>query len=269
MNKMHLSVRSIVTLSILLRLCDGAVFTPPECVGDIKEFPNCEKADFIARTCSNLSKKETIACFCTQELLNAYVGCKGEFRQCVLGNSFDSASDRQIAEWHDACGPYLPKDITTPVAPAATRTLDVEVCKAAAESCAQLSQSITSCSSAYTRPAELTSCRCQESLVSLASACDLDGRQLCEGVQATTSNIWEFRNCAAATSVLEKPKDTGPITAAADASTAKKTATGTLTFGPASTATKTTSGGIGVVYCRVGWKLIVMYWPVLLYLFLF
>ncbi|KAK1981130.1 hypothetical protein LZ30DRAFT_794050 [Colletotrichum cereale] len=203
---MHLSVRFIVTFAALLRLCHGAAFTPPDCVGDIKEFPNCEKADTIARACSNLSKKETITCFCTQELLNAYVGCKGEFRQCVLGNSFDSTSDDQIAEWKDACGPYLPKEITTPVAPAATRTLDGDSCKIAAENCAQLSQSITSCSSAHTKPAELTSCRCQESLVSLASACDLDVRQFCEGVMATTSDIWEFRNCEAATSVLQMSK---------------------------------------------------------------
>ncbi|TKW54844.1 hypothetical protein CTA1_3968 [Colletotrichum tanaceti] len=86
-------------------------------VGDIKEFPNCEKADSIARKCSNLSKQETIRCFCAQDLLNAYVGCKGEFRQCALGTSFDSASDDRIAQWQDACGPHLPKDITTPRRP--------------------------------------------------------------------------------------------------------------------------------------------------------
>ncbi|OHW96566.1 hypothetical protein CSPAE12_04763 [Colletotrichum incanum] len=206
---MVLLLRSIVTLATLLGVCRGAVFTPPDCVGDIKEFPNCEKADSIARNCSNLSKKETINCFCTQELLNAYVGCKGEFRQCVLGNSFDSASDKQISQWQDACGPYLPGDITTPIAPTATRTLDADSCKGFAESCAQLSQSITSCSSAYTKPAELTSCRCQESLVSLASACDIDGRQSCLGVMVTTNNIWEFRNCEAATSVLQSSKKYG------------------------------------------------------------
>ncbi|KAK6206908.1 hypothetical protein QIS74_13396 [Colletotrichum tabaci] len=196
----------VVILPALLSVCHGAAFSPPECVGDIKEFPNCEKADAIARKCSNLSKQETIKCFCTQDLLNAYVGCKGEFRQCALGNSFDSASDDQIAQWQDACGPYLPKDITTPVAPTATRTLDDDACKSAAESCAKLSQSITSCSSAYTKPAELTSCRCQESLVSLASACDVNGRQSCVGVMLTTSNIWEFRNCEAATSILQSSK---------------------------------------------------------------
>ncbi|CCF45727.1 hypothetical protein CH063_00571 [Colletotrichum higginsianum] len=203
---MHSFTLFVVILPAILSVCHGAAFSPPECVGDIKEFPNCEKADAIARKCSNLPKQETIKCFCTQDLLNAYVGCKGEFRQCALGNSFDSASDDQIALWQDTCGPYLPKDITTPVAPTATRTLDDDACKSAVESCAQLSQSITSCSSAYTKPAELTSCRCQESLVSLASACDVNGRQSCVGVMLTTSNIWEFRNCEAATSILQSSK---------------------------------------------------------------
>ncbi|KZL76882.1 hypothetical protein CT0861_03298 [Colletotrichum tofieldiae] len=248
---MLLFVRPIFTFAALLSVCRGAVFTPPDCIGDIKEFPNCDKADSIARKCSNLSKKETINCFCTQELLNAYVGCKGELRQCVLGNSFDSASDDQISQWQDACGPYLPGGITTPIASTATRTLDSDSCKGFAESCAQLSQSITSCSSAYTKPVELTSCRCQESLVSLASACDIGGRQSCEGVMVTTNNIWEFRNCEAATSVLQNSKDTGPITVTADTSTARNTATGTLTFGPGSTASTTTSGGAAVIYYNV------------------
>ncbi|KAK2059675.1 hypothetical protein LY76DRAFT_570379 [Colletotrichum caudatum] len=268
---MHISIRSIVALAALSWLCDGAVFTPPDCVGDIKEFPDCDKADSIARKCSDLPQKETIACFCTQELLDAYVGCKGEFRQCILSNAFDSALDDQIAAWQDACGPYLPKGVTTPAAPAATRTLDVDSCKGAAESCAQLSQSAASCSSAYgAEPARLTSCRCQEPLVSLASACFLDGRRSCEGLEATASDVWEFRNCAAAaTNVFDKPKDTGPITSAADASTAKSKATGTLVFGPGSTATTTTSGGPGNVYFRAGWRFIAVHFPVLTYILLY
>ncbi|KAK1997392.1 hypothetical protein LX36DRAFT_721120 [Colletotrichum falcatum] len=243
---MHLSVRSIVTLAALLRSCHGVVFTPPDCAGDIKEFPNCDRADSIARD------------------------CKGELRQCVLGNSFDSVSDDLIAEWRDACGPYLPRGITTPAAAAATRTLDADDCKAAAESCAQLSRATASCSSAHAaEPAALTSCRCQESLVSLASACFLDGRQSCVGAAATTSGVWELRSCAAATSVLQRPKDTGPITTAAETSTAKNTATGSLVFGPKPTATTTTSGGIGVVYSLVSRRVIVMNFAALLYLFVY
>ncbi|EFQ35756.1 hypothetical protein CGRA01v4_01578 [Colletotrichum graminicola] len=239
---MHLSVPFVVTLAALLRLCYGAAFTPPSCIGDITEFPNCEKVDFLTKN------------------------CKGQFRQCALGNTFDSDSDDQIAAWQDACGPYLAKGVTTPVAPAATRTLDVDSCKGAAESCAQLSQSTTSCSSAYTKPAELTSCRCQASLVSLASACYPDGHQSCRGDTATTSKVWEFQHCAAATGVLQKPKDTSPIKSAADTSTAKNEATNTLVFGPEATATETTSDGTQVRYYSVVWRVIVMHVPVLLYL---
>ncbi|KAK1573460.1 uncharacterized protein LY79DRAFT_568604 [Colletotrichum navitas] len=265
---MHLSAPFVVTLAALLRLCYGAAFTPPTCIGDITEFPNCEKVDYFTKKCSNLSKKETITCFCTQELLNAYVGCKGELRQCALSNAFDSDSDDQIAAWQDACGPYLAKGVTTPAAHAATRTLDVDSCKGAAESCAQLSQSTTSCSSAYTEPAELTSCRCRASLVSLASACYLDGHQSCMGDDATTSKIWEFQHCAAATNVLQKPKDTSSITSAADTSTAQNKATSTFSFGPGATATTATSGGTAVMYGSVGWRVIVVHFPVLIYLLL-
>ncbi|RSL90852.1 hypothetical protein CEP52_014453 [Fusarium oligoseptatum] len=219
---MLLSTRPAVVLTLVLSsliACHGAVFTPPKCVGDITKFPNCMKADEIARKCSNKSKQETIDCFCTQELLDAYVGCKGEFRQCVLGNTYDSSVEDEIANWQDACGPYLPDDITTPTAIAATRTLDDDACKTIAESCGQLTQSVTSCSSEYTKGAELTSCRCQESIVSLAS------------------------NCAAATGVFETSKDKGPVTVTAGVTTTGDVPPTTLSFGPGATAATTTSGG--------------------------
>lgn len=75
--KMLLFTRPAVALTLVLSsltVCHGAVFKAPKCVGDITEFPNCMKADEIARKCSNKSKQETIDCFCTQELLDAYVG---------------------------------------------------------------------------------------------------------------------------------------------------------------------------------------------------
>ena len=132
--------------------------------------------------------------------------CKAEFRQCSLGNSFDSSVDDMITNWQDACGPYLPDGITTPSALEATRTIDRDTCETIIESCAQLSQSITSCSSSFSNPAEITSCRCQESIVSLASVCNIDGTSSClEGI-AVTSNIWEFRNCEAATDVIKTTK---------------------------------------------------------------
>ncbi|KAH6971158.1 hypothetical protein BKA56DRAFT_529418 [Ilyonectria sp. MPI-CAGE-AT-0026] len=262
------SVRPIAALAALLSTisgCHGASFSPPTCVGDITEFPNCEKADSIARKCSNLSKQETIDCFCTQELLNAYIGCKGEFRQCILGNSYDSSVDDMIDAWQGACGPYV-SDITTPVASEATRTLDEDTCQTIAESCGQLSASITSCSSAYDQAAQITSCRCQESLVSLASVCDIDGSQSCLGKTAITSNIWEFRNCKAATDVLGTSADTATITTAPDTSTVEDTAT-SLSFGPDSTATSTTTSGTVSMGPKIGWRASLMLFLTLIYLY--
>lgn len=138
--------------------------------------------------------------------LTKYFRCKGEFRQCVLGNSYDSFVEDEIANWQDACGPYLPDDITTPTAIAATRTLDEDTCQTIAESCAQMTKSITSCSSEYTKGADLTSCRCQESIVSLASVCIIDGPESCIGTSVATGDIWEYQNCAAATGVFETSK---------------------------------------------------------------
>lgn len=111
-----------------------------------------------------------------------------------------------IANWQDACGPYLPDDITTPSALEATKTMDQDTCKTIVESCAQSSQSVTSCFSAFSKPADITSCRCQESIVSLASVCKIDWLNSCEGSIAITSDIWEFRNCEAAADVLKTTK---------------------------------------------------------------
>lgn len=66
-------LRSFAALAAIWTLAIGADFDPT-CVGDITEFPNCETADDFATRCSDMSKEETIKCFCKQELLNAYVG---------------------------------------------------------------------------------------------------------------------------------------------------------------------------------------------------
>ncbi|KAH7166567.1 hypothetical protein EDB81DRAFT_919064 [Dactylonectria macrodidyma] len=254
-------VRRFGDLAVLCTItgCLAASFTPPTCAGDITEFPNCEKADSIALRCSDLSKQETIDCFCTQELLNAYIGCKGEFRQCVLGDSFDSSVDQWISDWDDACGPYLSDAITTPIASEATRTLGIDTCQTFIESCARLSASITSCSNAYDGPAEITSCRCQESLVSLASVCNIDGASDCVGTTAITSDIWEFRNCDAATDFSQTSEDTATITEAPDPSnTDSQNDATTLKFGLDSTATSTTTSGTVSLSPTMDWRVSVV-----------
>jgi len=67
-------IRVIAALIILFSISMSyAAINPSNCVGKITEFPNCDKVNSIAIECSNLSKQKTIDCFCTQELLDAYV----------------------------------------------------------------------------------------------------------------------------------------------------------------------------------------------------
>ncbi|CVL08495.1 uncharacterized protein FMAN_05208 [Fusarium mangiferae] len=193
-------IRPIAVIAVLSNTSGCyATINLSHCVGDSTEFSNCDIAKSIALKCSNLSKQETIDCFCTQERLDACVACKDEFRKCTLGNSYDSSVDDEIANWQDACEPYLSDDFKTPSAPDPTRTIDRDACEGIAESCAHssqsVSQSVTSCSSAYKKPADITSCQRQESIVSLASVCEIDGANSCVGKTVMTSNIWEFRNC--------------------------------------------------------------------------
>ncbi|KAH6986959.1 hypothetical protein EDB80DRAFT_756154 [Ilyonectria destructans] len=256
-------VQLVATLAILLSTfigCYGSDFHPTACVGSISSFPNCDKVDQILQRCNSLTaKQEKIDCFCTQQLLNAYVGCKGEFRQCGLTNSYDSAFDTEIGNWENACAPYLTTKITTPSIAGPTRTLNEDTCQTYVESCVRLSQASASCTSSYTKPADITSCRCQSSMISLASVCEIDGSKSCLGETPITSTIWEFRNCKAAAEFsdtqtvghqaanngnasLTGEKNRGPITETAGTRTATETAT-TLVIGPTSSAASTTSAG--------------------------
>ncbi|KAI1027019.1 hypothetical protein LB504_008082 [Fusarium proliferatum] len=190
-------IRPIAVIGVLSNISGCyATINPSHCVGDSTEFPNCDKANSIALKCSNLSKQETIDCFCTQELLDACVAVDSGnalWATCMI------VQYNEIANWQDACGPYLSDDFKTPSAPDPTRTIDRDACEGIAESCAHssqsVSQSVTSCSSAYTKPADITSRQRQESIVSLASVCDINGANSCVGKTVMTSNIWEFRNC--------------------------------------------------------------------------
>ncbi|TDZ24538.1 hypothetical protein Cob_v002402 [Colletotrichum orbiculare MAFF 240422] len=60
------------------------------------------------------------------EVLDAYVGCKGEARKYILCNTFDSSFDTEIANWHDACDPYVKDPVTTPTIAAPTATLKID-----------------------------------------------------------------------------------------------------------------------------------------------
>ncbi|KAF4981713.1 hypothetical protein FZEAL_2515 [Fusarium zealandicum] len=225
----------ILALLVIFSGCHGASH-PTTCVGDISEFPGCDNVDSIIKKCSDLSKEETIDCFCTQELLNAYVECKGEFRQCGLGSSFDSSFDEEIANWQNACSSYISDDITTPSVSGPTRTLDQDTCQTIAENCAQRSQAITSCESSYAKSADVTICRCQSSIVSLAS-------------------VW----------LADDSSTKGPITATAESSMDPEIDTA-LIFGPTSTATSTTTNGTSLRLKSMGWGAFMMIASTIIYI---
>lgn len=71
-------IQSITTLALLLvaltRVQGEDLPNPSDCVGKVDKFPNCDSVNSISKKCSNLSKQETIDCFCTQDLLNGYQG---------------------------------------------------------------------------------------------------------------------------------------------------------------------------------------------------
>ncbi|RKK23034.1 hypothetical protein BFJ66_g9990 [Fusarium oxysporum f. sp. cepae] len=226
---------------------------PSSCVGNITSFPSCDSLGGILKKCNLVTgKQESIDCFCTQEVLDAYVGCEGEFRQCALSDSFDSDFETEIANWQDACGPYLPKDITTASIAEPTRTLDQDTCQTIAESCYQLSKATDACSSSYTKPVDYTSCRCESSMISLASVCEIDGSSSCLGKTPITSRIWEFQNCAAVTAFTSALVSSAPITTMPGSTEAKEGPASTLVFGPSSTMATTSSSGAVPVFKNAG-----------------
>lgn len=68
-------IRLSPALAILLGISSTAWGQKPsDCVGKVDEFPNCDNVNTLIKKCSDLSKQDTIDCFCTQEMLDAYVG---------------------------------------------------------------------------------------------------------------------------------------------------------------------------------------------------
>ncbi|KAL2115133.1 hypothetical protein VTJ04DRAFT_10796 [Mycothermus thermophilus] len=48
-----------------------------------------------------------MVCRCTQEVLNAIVYCKGEYRICWRDYDADADLDALISEWDSRCAPYV------------------------------------------------------------------------------------------------------------------------------------------------------------------
>lgn len=121
--------------------------------------------------------------------------CKGEVRQCLLSNTFDSDFDQVIAAWHEKCDSHLSTPVTTPVIAEPTITAGIDVCPSIIESCNRWIQETSACESSFTRGADINSCECRPSLVSLASVCEFDGNVSCSITTAESSNLWAWNNC--------------------------------------------------------------------------
>ncbi|UZP36783.1 hypothetical protein NXS19_004599 [Fusarium pseudograminearum] len=244
---MYLHVRYFASIAALLgtiTTTSAVSLQPSDCMGKVTEFSNCDNIDRILKKCNLITgKQESIDCFCTQEVLDSYVGCKGEARQCMLSNDFDNSLDKEIANWQDACGPYLSNDITTRSIVQPTRTFDKDFCQTVAQKCYRLNEATEDCSTSYTKGADFTSCRCESSMISLASVCEIDGSMSCYGEMPITSNIWEFQNCAATAA----PTLTDPSESADQLTTTLKSTKSTdgssyvFDFEPSLTATTTSS----------------------------
>ncbi|SPJ78065.1 uncharacterized protein FTOL_06454 [Fusarium torulosum] len=197
------STPSLAAFAVLLsRLsgCRGSNAVPTACFGDITTFPSCDAYQSILAKCNNPLNKDP-SCYCNQEMLNAVIGCEGEWRQCDAGDSYDSTFQQIIRNWQQACPLSLLTSITTPSVSGPTGMLDITACETLNLICSQLHQAVTYCTASHTLSADISKCRCQSSILSLVSACEIDGPKLCPADTVTAADSWELQHCNAAASL--------------------------------------------------------------------
>lgn len=122
--------------------------------------------------------------------------CEEEIRQCQLSYIFDKDFTDIISAWHQKCDSKIATPVTTPAIPSLTVTVDYAACVTIIDSCSSWSADIVGCP---TTAEASNSCRCESSVMSLASVCFVDGNKTCIGTTGDTSNLWEFQSCPAAT----------------------------------------------------------------------
>ena len=108
--------------------------------------------------------------------------CKNEVRLYSLSYSFDADYNRWIKDWNEACQPLLTSmtsTITTPADITLSKTYDGQSCQTLYLSCKKLDMTFSTCSSAYTRDANRSSCLCASVVLTLASECEIDGAPEC------------------------------------------------------------------------------------------
>jgi hypothetical protein len=75
LTNMSSGLHLLAAVGILFAVCLGQDLNPSACVGSITSFPNCDNVNAILQRCNQLTaKQDIINCFCTQDLINAYVG---------------------------------------------------------------------------------------------------------------------------------------------------------------------------------------------------
>jgi hypothetical protein len=121
--------------------------------------------------------------------------CKSEFRQCGLTTSYDSEFDSFLVQWHKTCDAYISAPITTPKVVQPTATVQQGACASLAESCNRWSRGASTCRVSTSDGPVVTSCLCSKSMLSLASACEIDGSRLCLLTSADVTQLWEYQNC--------------------------------------------------------------------------
>ncbi|KAL2268055.1 hypothetical protein VTJ83DRAFT_2901 [Remersonia thermophila] len=241
-------------------------------------FSSCHRLTQLLAECAKKHAKaeDNVACFCTQDMLDAMVYCKGEVRSCLSTYHADAPYDGMMSVWEERCQPHLTtlypsSTLTTPTLASPTATADPDGCKAAWKACQSRDDHLRSCMRSLTTDVThtitgppawtktvtlvtaapnheeiLSGCLCQEHHLALASACYVDRSHCHPGFTHALSGAIESRFCG--TGWATRASITATSTAPSPTQT--QTATNGESDGatepiPVSTATQSAAGNGG------------------------
>ncbi|KIW24691.1 uncharacterized protein PV07_10392 [Cladophialophora immunda] len=186
--------------------------------------------DNICNALPATATSQLITCYCTQDVFDSFTDCESEIRECGRTDDEDSYYEALKTAWLSACSPYLSFTATTPILSTYTPYPGQLYCNSVNSACARWEISTKSCDTNYPTPAQSTSCACQASILSLASACQIGGA-LCVGTPVTSSTLWSNIVCSAITAPIT---DFSPLavssTSVASSTSAVVTSTGGSSF---------------------------------------
>ena len=111
--------------------------------------------------------------------------CQNEFATCLGGFAEVVGIQSILSAWHTDCDTFTTSPLTTPSViplPSTVRTIDTVKCSSIGDVCIFATSSITKCLFEYPstlQPERLSSCICQEPLISAASVCQYDTNKTC------------------------------------------------------------------------------------------